>query len=118
MRHPPSDRSLFVIAREQFGFVGVAGFLPNAFPVRIAPGQHVIDRVERRYRVMLGTAREARRKAVTASCRIIEDGGFWDAFGHDQILARLAVDQAHYVLPSRIALRASFISLGVVSFSR
>jgi hypothetical protein len=41
-----------------------------------------------RYRVMRMPAGEARRESVPADCRIVENGGFGNAFGHDWILPR------------------------------
>ena len=47
----PHGALLKVARDEQFGFIRVARFLPNAFPVRIAPAEHILDRVEGVHRV-------------------------------------------------------------------
>ena len=65
--HAPGDGSLLEVARDQqLRFVRVAGFLPNAFPVWIAPAEHVLDRVEGIDHVVRMSAGEASREAVIA----------------------------------------------------
>jgi len=65
--HAPGDGSLLEVARDQqLRFVRVARFLPNAFPVWIAPAEHVLDRVEGIDHVVRMSAGEASREAVIA----------------------------------------------------
>ena len=53
MRHAPANSSFLVVARDQqFGFVRVASFFPDALPVWIAPGKYLVHIIERRYRVV------------------------------------------------------------------
>ena len=84
MRHPPADSSFLVVARDQqFGFVCVARLFPNPFAVWIAPGEHLVDGIERRYRVVRIPIGEASGEAIRAGCRVVENGGFGKAFGPD-----------------------------------
>jgi hypothetical protein len=60
MRHAPANGSFLEVARDkQLRFVRIAGFLPGAFPVWIAPGEQFFDGVERRYRMVRMTAGKA-----------------------------------------------------------
>ena len=59
MRHAPANCSFLEIARDQqLRFVRIAGFLPSAFAVWIAPGERLVHRIERRDRVMWRLAGE------------------------------------------------------------
>jgi len=87
--HAPADSSLLEVARdEQLAFVRVTDLLPNAFALRIAPRERLFDGVESVDQVMHVTPRKAGREAVIPGCRIVENYGFGNAFGHDRILPR------------------------------
>ena len=91
MRHGPGHGSFLEVARDKkLRFVRVARFLPDAFLMWIAPGEHLLDGIEGRYRVVWRMAGEAGREAIPAGCRIVENRGFGNTFGHDQILPRYA----------------------------
>ena len=84
MRHAPTDSSRFIIARDkQLRFVGIAGFFPDALLVWIAPSEHIFDGIERRYRVVRMPSRKSRGETVIAGRRVVENGGFGNAFGHN-----------------------------------
>lgn len=71
MHHAPADRSFLEVASdEQLCFVRVACFLPNAFPMRIAPGEHLVHGIEGRDRVLRMLAGEAGREAIPAGFRV------------------------------------------------
>ena len=87
MRHAPPDRTFLVVARnEQRRFVGIVGLFPDVFLVWIAPAENRFDGIEAVDHVMHVTPWIAGCESVIAGCRVVEDGGFWNAFGHDQIL--------------------------------
>ena len=65
--HAPGDGSLLEVARDQqLRFVRVAGFLPNAFPVWIAPSEYLFDGIESVDHMMHVTARVAGGESVLA----------------------------------------------------